>query len=253
MPAAVTFSDEVSIIPPNRTVKTLMDKLSKSQQDDVVDVMFDEGFPIGEKCDWGKKTDPQVLRCLEDAIETVLSWEDSESDEGDDWFHPDTMSRIAELRRRCVGEDGGPCVDATDSDARTYLHYAAMHGRVEGAQYLLDRGATVDLPDIHKRTALHIAALGGHAAVAGVLVLHGADPRLTDRFGNTPLQCAKSAGHAPAIGQAILEAQYGSDPFMTKGKEEGGGRKRKSCHVAGVTSSAERRGAGPTGHNFGRA
>ena len=115
---------------------------------------------------------------------------------------------VAELRRLRVGEAGGEPVDATDSDlGQTALHYAALNGRLEAVQYLLQRGASVDVPDNGKLTALHFAALCGHAAVARELVLHGADPRLTDQGGNTPLQYAELRGHGAAIGAAIEEGQ----------------------------------------------
>ena len=114
---------------------------------------------------------------------------------------------VAELRRLGVGEAGGAPVDATDSDGNTALHYAAMYGRLEAVQYLLQRGPTVDVPANDKRTALHIAVLYGHAAVARELALHGADPRLTDINGRTPLQYAEGNGHGAAIGAAIEEGQ----------------------------------------------
>eukprot|EP01048_Picozoa_sp_COSAG05_P012482 COSAG05_NODE_1251_length_5381_cov_82.840591_4_plen_181_part_00 len=114
---------------------------------------------------------------------------------------------VEELRRLRVGEAGGEPVDATNSDGETALHWAAIKGRLEAVQYLLQRGASVDVPNNYKNTALHWAACGGHAAVARELVLHGADPRLTEVGGNTPLQDAERWGHGAAIGAAIEDGQ----------------------------------------------
>ena len=113
---------------------------------------------------------------------------------------------VAELRRLRVGEAGGAPVDATNSHGIPALHCAALYGRLEAVQYLLQRGATVDLRNNYHQTDLHCAAINGHAAVARELALHGADPRLTDDSGSTPLQWAEQRGHG-AIRAAIAEGQ----------------------------------------------
>jgi ankyrin repeat protein len=91
----------------------------------------------------------------------------------------------------------------------TALHAAALAGRVEQVQMLLDTVGSshravwkphqqpheyVDLRDSRGRTALLLACRNGHDAVATLLMEHGADLNVVDTRGDTPLVAAARAG-----------------------------------------------------------
>lgn len=89
--------------------------------------------------------------------------------------------------------------------------YACMHGHLEAATLLLDKGAQLDaIPGgfDYSGTALHYAALNGHRAMVEFLLERGADVRIKDtKVGQTPAGWADHGGHpeikdrlAPAAG-----------------------------------------------------
>ena len=63
-----------------------------------------------------------------------------------------------------------PVAVADDAEHMTALHYAALRGRAEMAELLLERGADACAVDRHGWTPLHAAARSGHASVAAILV-----------------------------------------------------------------------------------
>ena len=86
--------------------------------------------------------------------------------------------------------------------------YACMHGHIDTANSLLQRGAQVDaIPGgfDYSGTALHYAALNGHQKMVEFLVERGADARIKDtKVGGTPAGWAEYGGH-PEI-KRYLEA-----------------------------------------------
>lgn len=88
------------------------------------------------------------------------------------------------------------------------LVYACMHGHMETATFLLDKGAALDaIPGgfDFSGTALHYAALNGHAAMVDLLVARGADLRIKDpKVGQTPAGWAAHGGHS-AIEKTLRE------------------------------------------------
>ena len=86
--------------------------------------------------------------------------------------------------------------------------YACMHGHIDTAKSLLQRGAQVDaIPGgfDYSGTALHYAALNGHQKMVEFLVERGADARIKDtKVGGTPAGWAEHGGH-PEI-KRYLEA-----------------------------------------------
>jgi ankyrin repeat protein len=68
-----------------------------------------------------------------------------------------------------------------DDEGKTLLHRAALQGRVNVAQLLLNRGAKIDerSRDGNSVTPLHLAASGGHLEMVKQLLRSGADVKLT--------------------------------------------------------------------------
>jgi len=85
-----------------------------------------------------------------------------------------------------------------DRDGHTALHWAALEGRCQTAQLLLDAGAEVDArsrgDDQRGQTPLMWAAVGGHVSAAQLLVAAGADPVATDARGYAPIVHATQYG-----------------------------------------------------------
>jgi uncharacterized protein len=77
--------------------------------------------------------------------------------------------------------------------------YACMHGRIEAAQLLLEKGAEINaIPGgfDYAGTGLHYAALNGHRAMIEFLLAHGADRQIKDtKVGATPAGWAEHGGH----------------------------------------------------------
>jgi ankyrin repeat protein len=77
--------------------------------------------------------------------------------------------------------------------------YACMHGHIEAATLLLEKGAQINaIPGgfDFAGTALHYAALNGYQGMTQFLVERGADPNIKDtKIGGTPAGWAEYAGH----------------------------------------------------------
>jgi len=77
--------------------------------------------------------------------------------------------------------------------------YACMHGHIDAARFLLQRGAEVNAIAggfDFSGTALHYAALNGHRAMVQYLLDHGADVKIRDpKVDQTPAGWAEHAGH----------------------------------------------------------
>ncbi|HXQ73088.1 MAG TPA: ankyrin repeat domain-containing protein [Pyrinomonadaceae bacterium] len=77
--------------------------------------------------------------------------------------------------------------------------YACMHGHIEAAQLLLDKGAEINtVPGgfDYAGTGLHYAALNGHRAMIEFLLQHGADKTVKDtKVGSTAAGWAEFAKH----------------------------------------------------------
>ena len=77
--------------------------------------------------------------------------------------------------------------------------YACMHGHIDAAQLLLDKGAEINaIPGgfDYAGTGLHYAALNGHRAMVEFLLNHGADRNVKDtKVGSTAAGWAEHGGH----------------------------------------------------------
>jgi surface polysaccharide O-acyltransferase-like enzyme len=85
----------------------------------------------------------------------------------------------------------GVAVDAIDPDrGGTPMMWAAIAGRAEAVQRLIDRGADVNATGGDNGTALHGAAFLGHEKTVEVLIRNGANLNVANKGGNTPLDTA---------------------------------------------------------------
>jgi hypothetical protein len=77
--------------------------------------------------------------------------------------------------------------------------YACMHGHIEAARLLLDKGAEINVVPggfDFAGTGLHYAALNGHRAMIEFLLDHGADKTVKDtKVNSTPAGWAEHGGH----------------------------------------------------------
>jgi ankyrin repeat protein len=77
--------------------------------------------------------------------------------------------------------------------------YACMHGRIDAAQLLMDKGAEINAIPAgfdYAGTGLHYAALNGHREMVEFLLRHGADRRIKDtKVGSTAAGWAEYGKH----------------------------------------------------------
>lgn len=77
--------------------------------------------------------------------------------------------------------------------------YACMHGHIDAAQLLLDKGAQINVVPggfDYAGTGLHYAALNGHRPMIEFLLSHGADKTVTDtKVGSTAAGWAEHGKH----------------------------------------------------------
>lgn len=92
-------------------------------------------------------------------------------------------------------------LDATGAHGIPLLHYPAVTGNRELAEWLLAQGVEVNVGS-GNNTALHGVAYFGGAEMAEWLIAHDADPNATDYEGKTPLARAVGAGNE-AVAEVI--------------------------------------------------
>ncbi len=77
--------------------------------------------------------------------------------------------------------------------------YACMHGQIDAAKLLLEKGAEINVVPggfDYAGTGLHYAALNGHRAMVEFLLRHGADRNVKDtKVGSTAAGWAEHGGH----------------------------------------------------------
>lgn len=86
--------------------------------------------------------------------------------------------------------------------------YACMHGHIDAAKLLLDKGAEINLIPggfDYAGTGLHYAALNGHRSMIEFLLAHGADRNVKDtKVGSTAAGWANYGGH-PELRDLLAE------------------------------------------------
>ncbi|XP_078601053.1 ankyrin repeat domain-containing protein 16-like [Branchiostoma floridae x Branchiostoma japonicum] len=102
-----------------------------------------------------------------------------------------------------------------DSSPRTLLFHASCMGDVDTARLLLCKGASlVKRSDRSAFAPLHAAAINGRTEVVDLLVQHGATLDVRDRCQNTPLMRACDHNHVDTV-RRLLE--LGARPDLTGG------------------------------------
>ena len=103
-------------------------------------------------------------------------------------------------------------IDAWSQDQQGIVNnafvYACMHGHIDAARLLLDKGAEINvIPGgfDYAGTGLHYAALNGHRAMVEFLLAHGADRSVKDtKVSSTPAGWADYGGH-PKLRELLAE------------------------------------------------
>jgi ankyrin repeat protein len=89
------------------------------------------------------------------------------------------------------------------------IHLAALHGRTDLCQVLLDAGASVDQLGDSLHTALMLACKEEHVETVQLLLEHGADPHRKNEKGLTPLQLSFSILSKSTATTAVLRQAVG--------------------------------------------
>eukprot|EP00913_Durusdinium_trenchii_P033241 g31118.t1 len=77
----------------------------------------------------------------------------------------------------------------------TPLHHAALHGRTNVVNVLLERSPDLEALNRKRQTPLHVASLYGHLDTAKILLEKGANAEAKDIRGCTPANLANKTGH----------------------------------------------------------
>ncbi|KAJ9604218.1 hypothetical protein H2200_011052 [Cladophialophora chaetospira] len=108
-------------------------------------------------------------------------------------------------------------LEAEDTDQRTPLMRAALHGLDSIAKLLLQAGARVGRRDSEGDTALALAAMQGNVSVVERLIGAGAEVDSRNNEGETPLSWAAQRGKEGVI-QVLLHAGANADMTNHKGE-----------------------------------
>jgi ankyrin repeat protein len=110
--------------------------------------------------------------------------------------HPDAIKRSLGERIRAWPQTRQAIVDNA-------FVYACMHGHVDAAALLLDKGAAIDAIPFgfdFAGTGLHYAAMNGHRATVELLLQRGASPSVRDtKIGAEPAGWARHAGRTEIV------------------------------------------------------
>lgn len=102
----------------------------------------------------------------------------------------------------------GADVNLANADGHTALHCSSEKGYGEVVEVLLSHGAIVDKVDNHEITPLHKAANFNHPATVTALCTRGADMNKADSEGTTPLFVASEQGYT---GVVEVLTEWGAD------------------------------------------
>ncbi|KAL3879158.1 hypothetical protein ACJMK2_031467 [Sinanodonta woodiana] len=114
----------------------------------------------------------------------------------------------------------GARINATNMGDDTALHLAAAHGHGDIVLMLLHNKANINAINEHGNTPLHYACFWGYDQIAEELVNYGALIAMTNKFGETPLDKAKSKlakmlkERAMALGQDMQKIPFKDRSFL---------------------------------------
>ena len=136
--------------------------------------------------------------------------------------------------KKLVNSKGMTCLEAKDKEGCSPLHYAAVGGHKEVAEYLIDNNSDVNVSDPAGCTPLHAAAMLGHIEIIRLLIARGADVNVTSAETGSALdsalaqqqnECAtylKDFGVVSNASESIfLAAQTGNIEAVTEHLESG--------------------------------
>ncbi len=103
---------------------------------------------------------------------------------------PPVALRAPKCRAQVPHDDYFQPAPVRDTTARTPLHEAIRHHKLEEAQKLVARGIDLDAQDSCGQTALHYAVSRDYVNLTQLLLARGADPSIADALGDTPLHTA---------------------------------------------------------------
>lgn len=117
----------------------------------------------------------------------------------DDWtpLHYAAMEGRANSVQHLI--NGGADINIKDNDGETPLYYAIMNGYTDIAALLIDYGTDVSEKGNNGLTPLHEAAAWGNAVIVKMLINKGAIINSQDNFGRTPLKHAVIKGHTNVV------------------------------------------------------
>lgn len=101
-----------------------------------------------------------------------------------------------------------------DAGGFTAFLFAARHGEIASARWLLEAGADIDDTAADGNSALVLAAMSGHEDLARYLLQRGADPN-ADGAGYTALHAA-ALRHLPALMADLLERGADPNPLLVR-------------------------------------
>ena len=140
-----------------------------------------------------------------------------ESPAEDDVWKSAVRGDIAALERHAAA--GAP-LDAPDPAlGTTPLGWAALHGHVDAAEWLLDNGAGVNMLNADGSTALHSAAFMGRAEVVRLMLERGADPHARHPNGALPIHSSLADPGTTAYYVGLLGLSY-EQAALDAGREE---------------------------------
>lgn len=123
-------------------------------------------------------------------------------------------------------------VNGKDSGARTALHHAVRHQRLEVVEWLVEKGnADVDEKDQDGRTALHYSVMFGHFEILYWLFDgNNVDVNAKDNAGWTVLHFAAQDGQLVTVVEGLAENTENNEVDLTATDNEG----RTALHIAAI-------------------
>lgn len=136
-----------------------------------------------------------------------------------------SAERPRRIHTRTAGFNPSGVVDVTQG-GNSALLFAARHGDLEAARYLIEAGADANDTAPVGTSALVVAAHSGHTDLALYLIGQGADPN-TNEAGYTALHAATLRGDVVVV-DALLAAGADANALVTRGSE---GRRNSPDYV----------------------
>ena len=149
---------------------------------------------VGDIQDAAKSGDIERVRTLLNSNPNLLS---SKTDEGLTPLHEAALYGRKEVVELLL--DRKAEINSTDNGGGTALHYAAMNDHKDVVELLLTNNAEVNATNLDGDTPLDYAAMKGHNDIIKLLLGKKADVNTTDKLGTDALHFAAQEGHADVV------------------------------------------------------